>query len=162
MLTDEIVNTTCEPVDFMILYHTNFGFPFFSKDLSMEVKDLVRTTPRTPYAEQNIKDCFTFADPIDGDDDQVFFHEVKPKDGWGKVVLTNNKLKIGVEMSFDTSTLPRVAEWKCLHSGEYVLGIEPTNCFLKGRAGEQAEKTMTRLEPFACTKTQIKLRFFEV
>ena len=38
-------------------------------------------------------------------------------------------------------------EWKMAGAGTHVLGIEPANCYVEGRAAERARGTLVTLEP---------------
>ena len=58
-------------------------------------------------------------------------------------------------------TLPVLAQWKCMRSGEYVLGIEPTNSYIMGRSAERENGTIGMLQPFETRRMQVTLRFFD-
>jgi hypothetical protein len=42
--------------------------------------------------------------------------------------VENPDINLGLRLSFDTSTLPFLNQWKMMGEGLYVLGIEPMNC----------------------------------
>ena len=48
-------------------------------------------------------------------------------------------LKIGVAVSYETEHLPVLTQWRCTRSGEYALGIEPSNNEISGMQNERHE-----------------------
>jgi hypothetical protein len=64
----------------------------------------------------------------------VFFHLPKEKDA--HVTLSNPNMGIKATVSYDSSRLPVLSQWKCMKSGDYALGIEPGTSFLRGRKEE--------------------------
>ena len=97
---------------------------------------------------------------MDGAAEQVFFHEPPAGDGW--VCLENPELGFGARVSWSQDTLPVLAQWKCMRSGEYVLGIEPSNGYIKGRAGERENGTIGRIGPFETREMEIRLAFYDL
>lgn len=157
-VTDEITNLTPEPVDFMLLYHLNFGYPFLSKDLTLRLPDGTKTTPRNEVSAKGLDRHCEFTDPIDGFMEEVFFHDLPG--GKPTLTLQNSALKIGAKVAMSHDTLPVLAEWKCMRSGDYALGIEPSNCFIMGRKGEKENGTIKTIEPFGTVKAEVVLDFY--
>lgn len=162
ILTDILTNLTPATTEFMLLYHFNFGYPFLGKELHLILPDGTQTSGRTPYAQANIDKNREFCDPIDGEEEQVFFHKLKDENGLASVRLENSKLKIGAKLSFSADTLPILAHWKCMRSGEYVLGLEPTNSYIMGRSGERKNGTLKTIAPFSSQKMTLKLSFYDL
>ena len=98
-----------------------------------------------------------FTAPVDGANEHVFFHMLgncsaisqrnvgntaaeplcpMPKSDKPVVRLANKQLGVVAEVSYDRNRLPVLAEWRCLRSGDYALGIEPSTSFIGGRAHE--------------------------
>ena len=98
---------------------------------------------------------------MDGLEEQVFFHLVPEEEGLGRVRLYNPTLGFGAEVTWTKDTLPIMAQWKCMRSGEYVLGIEPTNSYVMGRSAERENGTIGLLQPFESKRMQVTLRFFD-
>ena len=133
VISDTIENLTPETETILFLYHINFGFPFLSEELEIEFpKGEVRG--RNPFAQENLDNCAKISPPIDGEPEQVFFHLPEDKDA--KVSLSNPRLGVRALINFDTSNLPILTQWKSMRSGDYALGIEPGNSFLRGRKEE--------------------------
>jgi hypothetical protein len=66
--------------------------------------------------------------------------------------LRNEKLKTEVRIWVDPKQLPNVVQWKNPGYGDYVMGIEPSNCYVEGRE-KQKEYGLDYIEPFG-TRTQ--------
>ena len=155
-LEDEITNLTEAPVEYMILYHMNFGWPMLSESAILELPENRKTTPRTPYAEKGLSKHTEFSKPIDGEEEQVYFHEMK---GEAYARLKNPELGMTAEISWSLDTLPILAQWKNMKSGDYVLGLEPSSCYIMGRERERREGRLITLKPFESVKNSIKLKF---
>ena len=71
--------------------------------------------------------------------------------------LTNPELGICAQVSWSLDTLPILAQWKNMKSGDYVLGLEPSSCYIMGRERERKEGRLMTLEPFGSVKNCVKL-----
>ena len=58
----------------------------------------------------------------------------------------NRSLEIGVYVRYHKTQFPNLVEWKMLAEGTYVVGIEPANCRVEGRARERENGTLQFLE----------------
>ena len=54
IITDELTNNTPSPMEYMVLYHMNFGYPFLTPDLQMKLPEGTATTPRTEEAAKGL------------------------------------------------------------------------------------------------------------
>ena len=154
---DVVKNLTPEPQPVFLLYHVNFGYPFLSEHL-------VATFPegevrgRTPEAQGILAQHAVFTPPEDGAPENVFFH--MPRAERPVVTLQNTALGVGVEMAYDRSALPVLAQWRCLKSGDYALGIEPSTSYIGGRASELDNGYDTVLPGFGEMAFGFTLRVF--
>jgi hypothetical protein len=154
-LEDVLENLTPQTMEYMLLYHWNFGYPMLSEQAKLTLPEKRKTTPRTDYAKKGLgKEC-EFSSPIDGEQEQVYFHEMND----ARVLLKNSALKIGAEFSWSVDTLPILGEWKSMASGDYVLGIEPSNCYVMGRNAERANGTIKTIGAFEKRTMTNKLVF---
>ena len=72
--------------------------------------------------------------------------------------LRNPDLGITAEVSWSLDTLPILAQWKNMKSSDYVLGLEPSTCYIMGREREVREGRMMRLEPFGSVRNSVRLK----
>lgn len=162
VIDDVILNRSSDPIDYMMLYHLNFGYPFLCEQTRIEVPEDTITTPRTPFAAEGVDQALQMTGPKDGMDEQVYFHDIPEKDGLASLRVVNPWLHIGCEIACDKETLPLMVEWKCMRSGDYALGIEPSNSFINGRTEEQKRGTIRSLKPYEEVSLKVRLRFFDL
>ena len=59
----------------------------------------------------------------------------------------NKKLKIGLALHFNKKQLFNFTQWKQMGEGEYVLGMEPCNCYVGGHVDPRNSGILEYLEP---------------
>ena len=156
-LTDEIENQGFRDEPLMLLYHINIGYPLLDEGTRLYLPTR-KVTPReelsAPHAERwNVMDA-----PKDNEPEYVFIHDpIADKSGVVRACVVNEKLSLGLMISYDTANLPYFMEWKSTASGDYVLGLEPANSSVYGRPFHEKREDLHRLAPFA--KETNKIRF---
>ena len=158
-IDDEITNLTPSPAEYMMLYHMNFGWPMLSEKAVLELPAKRKVTPRTDYAAKNIATQCEFPAPIDHEEEQVFFNEMESEP---YARLKNPELGLCAEVSWSLDTLPVLAQWKNPVSGDYVMGLEPSNCYIMGRERERREGRIQTLAPFGSVKHTVRLKLSEL
>ncbi len=153
-VSDAITNLGFRDEEIALLYHCNFGYPLLSKDAYLELPQERRTTPRTPHAAAALGRETTFDPPAPGDEERVFFHE----DMEHKAAIVNPAIHTRAELTW-SDTLPILAHWRSMASGDYVCGLEPTNCYIMGRKFERENGTLPVLKSFETVKTEVAFRF---
>jgi hypothetical protein len=121
-----IVDRTTNPGSFSVpaplLYHVNFWWD----DVDIDSAEVV---PRDDDARAG--DWHTLGQP---GPERVYEHV-----GASRVVVTRGPVRVTI-----TSTLPRLWQW--IHPSYGVLGIEPSNCSVLGRAHDRSEGRLPMLE----------------
>jgi hypothetical protein len=56
--------------------------------------------------------------------------------------FVNRRLGLGLYLKQRPEQLPWLWQWKQLAQGTYVAGVEPANCFGRGRADDRARGTL--------------------
>lgn len=80
-------------------------------------------------------------------------------EGWCRIGLSNEKLKLGLEISYLKKALPRLANWQHYGPhGSYVSGLEPFAGSLLGSARDQHPLAQQFLDPGESRKYQLQLR----
>ncbi|MBE5801616.1 MAG: DUF4432 family protein [Clostridiales bacterium] len=153
-VSDELTNLAHTPEEYALLYHCNFGWPLVSEEARVELPENRKTSPRTPFAATGIGRETTFDRPTPGEEERVFFHE----DMEHRVALVNESMHTRMTMTW-SDTLPIMAHWRSMASGDYVCGLEPTNCYIKGRKDERENGTLPVIAPFETVKTQVTFHF---
>ena len=153
-VSDELTNLTHKDEEYALLYHCNFGYPLVSEQAHLELPEERKTTPRTPFAATGLGKETTFDAPSPGEEERVFFHENMER----KAALVNESLATKMTLTW-SDTLPILAHWRSMASGDYVCGLEPTNCYIMGRKFERENGTLPVLKPFETVKTEVNIRF---
>ena len=65
---------------------------------------------------------------------------------------------VAVEVRWDRTTLPRLHQWLQTSDGAYVLGIEPANCSVLGRAADRVAGVLPVLGPGEERVTAVEVR----
>lgn len=160
-IEDEILNDGWQESPFMILYHINIGYPILDEG-SVLLLPVVKTVPRDAQAEDGKEYWNTFQGPQKGYYEKVYLHYPKIlEDGYGASLLLNEKMKLGVYVRFDVQALPYFTEWKMIGEGEYVVGMEPGNCFPLGRRTEREAGRLSFLKPQESKKIKLEIGIVE-
>jgi hypothetical protein len=130
----------------MILYHCNFGWPVVSPD-SVIKSPAKRVEPRDAVAEPGLNNWHQMNEPVPAYKEQVFWHYIESKESNVSASIFNQKLNLGVRMDFDPRGLPYMTEWKQMGFGDYVVGLEPGNCFPIGRVASREAGALRMLPP---------------
>jgi len=158
-LTDCVENHMFEPSPHMIVYHCNLGYPLISEYAELVLpSNSVRG--RTAWAKRNIDSWAKIEMPQDQYEEMCFYHKLQTdQNGWSSVTVRNPKENIGVNINFDTSTLDQFIQWNMFKKGEYVLGLEPSNCTIDGRDDARANGTLKVLPAGSSVRHRLKFSF---
>ena len=160
-LCDTVENQGFETQDLMLTYHMNFGFPLVQKDCEVFIPSS-GVTPMNPAAEKGIQEWSNVSEPIDQYAENVFVHKLY-HNAANQVVagLYNHDLHLGVALTFDYGTLEYMVQWKCMMSGDYVMGLFPSNNHAAGRGYERAHGNLKHIKPFETIQTGFTLTILE-
>ena len=148
VMEDVIENRAFVPVEHMLLYHFNIGFPLI--DAGAELIAPVAARPKLLFGAADLDDprsWSSFIAPQANFTQQTFAHEMAA-DAAGRVhvAIVNARLGLGVAVSYDKRVMPSYIEWRMMAEGQYAVGIEPcTNGF--GRDAVKAAGELIVLKP---------------
>ena len=151
LIEDTVENIGYLPAPHMMLYHCNFGWPLIAEGTELIVPS-TKISPRDAIAQAGWGEATRFEAPQAGYAEQVFFHDTRADaEGYVTAILANRVLDqgrgFGAYVRYHQAELPRLVEWKQMGAGTYVVGIEPANCLVMGRADERARGTLVTLAP---------------
>jgi Domain of unknown function (DUF4432) len=160
-IKDVVENAGFEPAPHMLLYHFNFGFPLLDEQIEIhfpagEVK------PRE--ADLPLDGLETWQTPQAGYRERVYYHEKLATDaeGLAEVSLRHPNFPLAdgpltLRLAWKTQNLPVLVQWKMPGEGTHVLGIEPANCHVEGRAAERKHGSLVLLEPGQAVEYALEL-----
>ena len=154
-ISDRYENFGFAPAPLMLLYHFNFGFPLLMRESTFSFPSR-HVQPREE--DTPMKGCNGWQAPDPGHVERVYLHSDLTSDeqGWAHASIHNPHFPSGfgsghqpvtVTLSWDTATLPGLVQWRMPGAGAHVLGIEPTNCNVRGRAASRADGSLYMMEP---------------
>ncbi len=148
LFVDDIVeNLSHKTVPLMLAYHVNVGFPLLD-DGSELISSAQEIEPITDDREAALTDSAHYGPPRENWQAIVLIHRLLPsQDGWATSALVNRRLGLGLYIKQRPEQLPWLWQWKQLDRGAYVAGVEPANCFGRGRADDRKRGTLQFLEP---------------
>ena len=155
---DTVTNLTPRDEEIMQIYHCNFGYPLLSEKARLVLPEERKTIPRTEFARGKLGLECEFDKPIEGEEERVFFQKMRND---FRASLENPEIGINMTISWSGDTLPILSQWRSMAGGDYVLGLEPTNCYISGRHNERENGTLPVLKAWESITNKIIIEFTE-
>jgi hypothetical protein len=141
---DAVENQGFAEQPLMMVYHINFGYPLLDNGARVYANSKT-VVPRDDVAKANFSKYNLIEAPGVGRPEECFFH-TRPE-GEAFAMLDNPKLGIAAIVRYDAEVLPLMCQWKCMHAGDYALGLEPTTAGVLGRAAAREAGELPTLAP---------------
>ena len=133
--------------ELMLLFHFNLGYPLLDEG-SLLVAPTEKLTPRDSEAKKGEASYNQCQQPTANYSEQVFYHNLNSnQNGDTRVALINETLELGIALHFNKNQLFNFTQWKQMGEGEYVLGLEPCNCYVGGRIDPRNKGILEFMEP---------------
>lgn len=165
VIQDIVENVGFESAPHMMLYHFNFGFPLLDTETEIHFPS-GNVTPREP--DLSLKGLEIWQSPQANYRERVYYHEnlSSGADGRATVTLRNPHFPLRdrpliVQLTWEAENLPVLVQWKMPGEGTHVLGIEPANCHVEGRAAERERGSLVMLKPGQSVVYNLKLSVSE-
>jgi len=129
-VSDTVENIGSETSPLMLLYHMNMGYPLLSEQSELFIP-AAEVLPRNARAAEDIDTWSKVLEPTPGFEEQCYYHEFKGRPGLAGIF--SPALGTGLQISFDSSSLDCFTQWKMMGCKDYVMGLEPGNCYPDGR-----------------------------
>ncbi|OJV87289.1 MAG: hypothetical protein BGO34_12040 [Bacteroidia bacterium 44-10] len=147
-INNTIENQGFEPEILMLLLHFNVGYPLLSP-CSLFLSSSQAVIPRDAEAAKGISGYAQMQPPTKSYQEQVFYHTLRgDDDGNTSVAMINAELEIGLSIHFNKRQFSRFTQWKQMGKGEYVMGMEPCNCYVGGRLDPLNKGILSYIQPF--------------
>lgn len=157
-IVDEIKNNGDKIAPFEILYHINLGYPLLDEDLELSINSN-KVVARNAHAEDFISSWNKMLPPTSSFEEMCYYHRFE--DEKGSATAYSPTINKGINISFDTITLPFLTEWKMMGIRDYVLGIEPGNCYPDGRNKVREDGNLEFINPNETKIKEIEVCVFE-
>lgn len=160
-VTDEIENQAFRPEPLMLLYHCNLGYPFLDENCELYAPTK-RVVGREAFSEKQVERWNRLEEPIDNEGEYVFIHDLQSDEKLDTMVMVvNHRLNLGLAIEFNQKNLPYFMEWKSMASGDYVLGLEPSNSSVYGKLHHIENDTVHVLGAFEKEKNVLRFSVIE-
>jgi hypothetical protein len=157
---DEVTNLRAVPAELELLYHINMGKPLLEEGAQF-VAPALEVAPRDARAVEGIKSYSTYAAPMTGYVEQVYFFDLLA-DAQGKtsVLLRNSAGDKGLSLHFDKRQLPCFTLWKNTQAEAdgYVTGLEPATNYPNLKTFEREKGRVITLPPGGSHQTRIDMQ----
>jgi uncharacterized protein DUF4432 len=158
---DTLENLGQATTPLMMAYHINVGFPLLDADSEL-ISSAREMEPITDDREAALANFAQYAPPTPDWQPTVLIHRVRASaDGWARTAFVNRRLGLGLYIKQRPGELPWLWQWKQLRYGAYVGGVEPANCFGRGRADDRQRGTLQFLEPGEQRKHALEIGVLE-
>ena len=156
-IKDMVENLEPFPVEHMILYHINIGYPLLDIGGKLYVNS-EKTLPRTTETKEAVDSCLDVSEPLDHKHEDCFFHFPKlDPSGIARAAFVNHELQLGLYVEYSGDTLPILVQWKNMCPHDYVVAIEPSNSYIMGRSKERENGTLPKIEPYRKVEYRVTL-----
>jgi hypothetical protein len=153
---DVVENLAGRPEAHMILYHFNVGFPLLDAGSRLEV-DVDRTDGLDERAQAIAEQARQVQGPEYGYQEEVVVHDVRRHPfGWDAARMqtpsfwgggaVGGRRGLALTIRYRKDQLPYLWQWRNFREGAYVMGIEPGNADMRGRAYNRERGTLPILE----------------
>jgi len=147
---DVVENLAGRPEAHMILYHFNVGFPLLDEGSRLEVA-VNRTDGIDERAQAIVERARQVQGPAYDYQEEVVVHDVQPDaDGWVSARMVNPAFGGGqglaLTIRYRKDELPYLWQWRNFRERAYVMGIEPGNADMRGRAYNRERGTLPILQ----------------
>ncbi len=136
LVEDTLANKGSYPREYQAIYHNNFAQPILEQGAQLHVP-IAELSPFNDYAAGGLHDWNQMPAPTKDFDEMVFnIRPISDEKGFSYALLHNANASCGIEVSYQTDTLPVLTIWKNTDTLEqgYVVGIEPGTSFAYNRA----------------------------
>ncbi len=156
---DTVTNEGFDRTGFSLLYHCNIGWPAIGEGARVLTPSR-QVAPRDEEAADGLEAWNVLDAPTHGYAEKVYFHDMAAeRDGSVTAAIVNDSVDggpFGVYVKYNKTQLPRFVQWKMMGEQDYVVGLEPCNCGVQGRATDEQHGLVHRLKPGESREFQLE------
>jgi hypothetical protein len=159
---DTITNESWYDFPLLVSYHMNFGYPFITEDAKVQ---FINHTASEYYNEASYERGF---EGINGCDkpthefsEQIYLQKLEAENGFRTFIVSNQieESDLSVKVSY-SENLNYLIHWRQFGEGDYVLGFEPANTTIRGRANEKINDNVVMLKAQESVRYNLKFNFY--
>ena len=154
---DTVTNVGDMTAPAMLLYHMNMGYPLLSERSELTVSS-VSVLPRNDHAAKDLDTWAQMLPPTPGFEEQCYYHQLGDE---GKATIYNPDINKGLSITFDPRNLDHFTQWKMMGYRDYVLGLEPGNCYPDGRDIVRQQGKLKLLQPGQSVTYEFTVTLFQ-
>ena len=151
LLKDTVANYSPADEPLFMLYHFTLGYPLLDENAEF-VTTHEYEKPVDENAAMDEANRIVFKAPEAGIPERCYYYKQRAVSGEAFAACINKPKGLGVAVHTDPAELPLLCNWKSWAAGDYVMGIEPCNCYGDGRA-EHIRRGQAEILPAYSSKT---------
>ena len=161
LVEDAISNESWYETPLLTSYHINLGFPFITEsaevDFGPNAAPAYYNDASVARGLEGINGCDR---PTEGFAEQIYLQDVPAKDGLRQFEVRNTVegRRMAVKVAY-SENLNHLIHWRQFGQGDYVLGFEPANTTIHGRAQERAAGNVVLLPPQETVRYTLRFGF---
>lgn len=160
-IIDEVENQAFRPEPLMLMYHCNLGYPFLNENCRLYIPSN-KVLGREQLSIDKVERWSFMEVPADNEPEYVFLHEVASDEKLDTIVMVaDHKNEVAIIIEYNQKNLPYFMEWKSMASGDYVLGLEPSNSSVYGKLHHIEQQNVHYLNPFEKETNILKFSVIE-
>lgn len=154
---DLITNEGDKEEPYEVLYHMNMGYPLLDEDSIVKVNS-DSVSPRDEEAAKHMDSWNVMEKPQLQFQERCYYHSINGK---GVASIFQPKIGFGLAIEFDSDNLDCLTEWKMMGERDYVLGLEPGNCYPDGRSVMREKGILKFLSAGESKSLKFKVKLIE-
>jgi len=154
---DTVENQGFAPSPLMLLYHLNLGWPLVEEGATLQAPPH-EVAPQNAHAATGLDAWSRITAPVPGFQEQVYYHTLPPdQQGLASLRLVSPNAGLAFRVTYRLAELPYLVQWKMMGAGEYVVGLEPANCYPEGQEAFAKRGLLRSLQAGERIETFLKL-----
>lgn len=162
-IEDTITNESWYDTPVLTSYHINFGYPLVSDTTTVEFEGHKNTYFYNDESKKRgMKDIQGCDKPTKDFQEQIYLQDLEAENGFKGFEVKNSieGSDLSVKISF-SENLNNLIHWRQFGLGDYVLGFEPANTTIGGRAVERKNDNVLILGPQETVSYTLKFNFIK-
>lgn len=160
-IIDEVTNEAFRDETKMQLYHFNMGYPFLNEKTRL-VLPVKKISKKNEIAGEHFDEWRVMGEPRDNEPEYIYIHDLATdENGNTFIACVNDEEELAFKVSFNKKELPYFMEWKSTASGDYAIGLEPSNSIVWSRKWHEAHNNLPKIKAQTTEVTRVKFSLID-